>query len=124
MRERVTLAERMREIHAKRDFDPLDRIEEEKAELLVEEVEIDGVAELGTGLELLGADGARRVGGIGDELLERLPIGGQAPVADPLEMEDRLGLIRHHQPARHQKGELVGKTEMGFGIGRKHPAQI
>jgi hypothetical protein len=61
---------------------------------------------------------------IGDELLERLPIGGEAPVADPLEMKHRLDLVGHAQAARHKKGELVGETQMRFGIGRKHPAQI
>jgi hypothetical protein len=58
---RRALAHGVREIHAQRDLDPLDRVEEEEAELLVEQVEIDGVAELGTCPELLGADDPRRV---------------------------------------------------------------
>ena len=124
MRARITLAHGVREIHAQRDLDPFDRVEKEEAKLLVEQVEIDGVAELGARLELLGADGPRCVARIGNELLEGLPIGRETPVADPLKVEDRLGLVGHHQAALHKERELICETEMGFGVGRKHPAQI
>ncbi len=124
MRARITLAHGMREIHAQRDLDPFDCVEEEEAKLLVEEVEIDSVAELGPRLELLGADGQRRIIGIGNELLEGLPIGRETSVADPLKVENRLGLVGHNQAALHEKRELVCETEMRFGVGRKHTAQI
>lgn len=77
---------------------------------------------LGTCLELLNADGPRRVVWIGNELLERLPLGRKASIADPLQVEDGLGPIGHNQAALHEKSELVGETEMGFGVGRKHLA--
>ena len=124
VRKRIALPERVREIHAQGYLDPLDRIEEKETELLVEQVEIDGVAKLGGRLELLATDTQRRIVRIRNELLERLPVGGEAPVADPLKMENRLCLIGHDHATLHQKGKLVGKTEMGLCVGRKHPAQI
>lgn len=120
MGEQVTIPERMGEIDAQRDFDPFDGIEEEQAELLVEEIEIDGMAKLGTGLKLVGANGARGIVGIGDALLQRLPIGRQATVADSLKMADGFGLVGDAQTAAFKEGELVGEAEMGFGVGRKH----
>jgi hypothetical protein len=60
-----------------RDLDALDRGQEQEAELLVEQVEVDGAAELGTWPELLAADGTRSIIRIEDDLLERLPIGGE-----------------------------------------------
>ena len=124
VRARITLAHGVREIHAQRDLDPFDRVEEEEAKLLVEQVEVDGVAELGACLELLGADGPRCVARIGNELLERLPIGRETPVTDPLKVENRLSLIGHDQATLYEQRELIGETEVRFGIGRKHPAQI
>ncbi|MBB3588407.1 hypothetical protein [Sphingomonas sp. BK481] len=114
----------MREIHAQRDLDPFDRVEEEEAKLLVEQVEINGVAKLGARLELLGADGQRRIIGIGNNLLEGLPIERETPVTNALKVENRLRLIGHNQAALHEDRQLIGETEMGFGVGRKHPAQI
>lgn len=101
-----------REIHAQRGLDPFYCVEEEKAKLLVEEVEIDGMAKLGTRLELLGANGQCRIMRIENELLERLPIGRETPIADPLKVEDGLGLISHHQAALHEEHELIGETEV------------
>ena len=82
------------------------------------------MAELGGRFELLAADAQRHIVRIRNELLERLPVGGEASVADPLKMENGLRLIGHDHATPHQKGELVSKTEMGLCVGRKHPAQI
>ncbi|GGD34572.1 hypothetical protein GCM10010989_05870 [Croceicoccus pelagius] len=120
MSKEVALSQSMGKIHAQRDFDPFDGIEEKQAKLLVKEIEIDGVAKLGTGLKLIGANGARGIVGIRDALLQRLPIGRQATVADALKMADGFGLVGDAQTAALEKGELVGEAEMGFGIRRKH----
>ena len=85
------------------------------------QIEIDGMAKLRTCLELLGADIAGRVRRIRGELLERLPIGCQATIANTLKVMDRLGLIGNVQSALHEECKLVGKAEMGLGVGRKHP---
>jgi hypothetical protein len=77
VREGIALPQRVGEIHAQRDLDALDRGQEQEAELLVEQVEVDGAAELGTWPELLAADGTRSIIRIEDDLLERLPIGGE-----------------------------------------------
>lgn len=118
VRKRIALTERVREIHAQCYLNPLDRVEEKEAELLVEQVEIDGVAKLGGRLELLAADAQRRIVRIRNKLLERLPVGGEAPVADTLKMENRPRLIGHDHATLHQKGQLVSKTEMGLCVGR------
>ena len=102
VRKRIALTERVREIHAQCYLNPLDRVEEKEAELLVEQVEIDGVAELGAPLELLAADGLGGIIRVRNELLKRLPIRSEAPITDALEMEDRLGLICYHQTTIHK----------------------
>lgn len=114
MGEQVTIPERMGEIDAQRDFDPFDGIEEEQAELLVEEIEIDGMAKLGTGLKLVGANGARGIVGIGDALLQRLPIGRQATVADSLKMADGFGLVGDAQTAPSRRASWSAKLRWGL----------
>ena len=47
------LAEQQRDIGSERNFDTLDRIECQQAQLLVEYIEIDNLAEFGTGPEIV-----------------------------------------------------------------------
>jgi hypothetical protein len=88
--------------------------------LLVEQIEVDGVAKLRTGCKLLDADGLVRIVRIGDALLERLPVQGQAAITDTLEMLDGLGRIGDGQATLHEKRELVGETKVRLGVGRQH----
>lgn len=120
MRPWVAPSQGMGKVDAQGDFDPLDDVEKEQAEPLVEQVQVDGVAKLGTSLERIKPYRSRSVGWVGNALLERLPIGGKTPIAYTLKVMFCLGSIGNIQTSLAQKRKLIAKAEMGFGIGGKH----
>lgn len=120
MRPWVALSQGVRQVNAKRDLYPFDSIEEEKAQLLVEQVKINSVSELCSRSKLFAADSPSRISGIRCKFLERLPVECQPTVTDALQMMNCPDLIGDSQSALHKKRELVSETEVGLGIGRKH----
>lgn len=70
----ITLAQRVRKIHAQRDFDPFQCVEEKEPQLLVKQVEVDRMRELGASRRLLDAQSLTGLVRIGHALLKRLPV--------------------------------------------------
>lgn len=120
MRPWIALSQGVRQINAKRDLYPFNRIEEEQAQLLVEQVKINSMPKLGSRSKLFAADHPARIGRIRYNFLKWLPVECQPTVTNALQMMNCPGLIGDSQSALHEKRELVSETEMGFGIGRKH----
>lgn len=114
------LAQQEGNVGPQRDFDSFDRIQCQDAEFFVEHVEIEDLAELRSGPEIV-ADGNRLARLARARCPERIPVSAQALVADPCKRRGRPHVVGDQQALGPEQGDLFGDRKIRFRV-RLHGA--
>lgn len=92
----------VRELGARRDFDPFDSVHHEEPQFAVEPIPIPDDGEVGPGPQCLGA-----------VLTERVPIGAEPVVAHRREARSHVGRVAQHASG-FKEVDLLANREGGF----------